>query len=609
MMLNILLPLLSEVAAHGFIGCRDDGDGRFNARIRAYHDNVVLHTRSQPDTQLAPEEHFRGLQWGDINIVHITDTHGWLAGHLSNQPEYAADWGDMVSFLEHIHQIAEKKDADLLVIETGDRHDGTGLSIGNGNRSQDVFAQLDDIDVLNIGNHELYSYEVADQEYKMIRPHYDAAYLASNVDIFENNEWIPAGRRFRILETKVLGYRVLTLGFIYDFKGNANGTRVTPAKEAIKQPWFLNVMNRTDYDLILLTGHIPVRGFDELDTYVDAIRKFHPNIPIQGLGGHTHVRDYRIFDSNAAALESGRYLETIGWASLSLTPNGTEFSRSYIDFSPENLAFHTNTSINATAEEVPFQTKKGLAVSQMIADIRKNLTLDNETAYVPQDYLTNWAPYPSNNSLFSLAADAHKTMKSVVGRDNEPRFILAHTGNYRYDLLKGPFSLDTKVQIDPYEDPFYYAKNLDIDLARKVLSHLNDDYSNIKKRSLLDRILTSTSATIPIPTAPNPTTVYVPPKYPATPFKKRTGYVTHDDAGSNGDDTPHNAYHTYDIPNAFQSEQNVNNSTEKVDLVFISYIKEDVTSYLKKQGWDGEVELYSEQTTGDLIESYIKNKN
>lgn len=602
-----VLYLVPWVVAHGFAGCRDDGDGRFNARIRSYHDNIVLHARSQPDTELAPEQNFRELPWGDINIVHLTDTHGWLAGHLFNQPEYAADWGDLISFLEHIHHIAEKQDVDLLVIDTGDRHDGTGLAMGNGNRSQDIFAQLEGLDVLNIGNHELYSYDVAQQEYDMIRPHYDAAYLSSNVDIFRNNEWIPAGRRFRIFETSVLGYRILALGLIYDFKGNANGTRVTPAKQVVKEHWFQSVMNRTDYDLILLTGHIPVRGFEEFDTYVDAIRQYHPNIPIQGLGGHSHVRDFRIFDSNAAALESGRYLETIGWASMKLGPNDTEFSRRYIDFSPTNLAFHTNTSINATAEETPFQTKKGLAVSQMIAETRANMTLDKETAYAPQDYLTNWAPYPSNSSLFSLAAEAHKQMKSVVGRDDNPRLILAHTGNYRYDLLKGPFTLDTKVEIDPYEDAFYYAKDIDIDLARNVLGHLNNDYSNIRKRSLLDRIMSSSSSVIPIPTAPTPTTVYVPKPYNAPAFQKRPGYVTHDDAGSDGDDTPHDAYTIYDIPNAFQSEQNVNNSTEKVDVVYISYIEKDVISYLKKQGWEGEPELYSKQTTGDLIESHLKN--
>lgn len=70
---------------------------------------------------------------------------------------------------------ADERGVDLLLVDTGDLHDGNGLSDAfppepptspwyryavNGHVSNQVFA-LADYDVLTIGNHELYNYSVA----------------------------------------------------------------------------------------------------------------------------------------------------------------------------------------------------------------------------------------------------------------------------------------------------------------------------------------------------------------------------------------------------------------------------------------------------------------
>lgn len=66
----------------------------------------------------------------------------------------------------------------------------------------------------------------------------------------------------------------------------------------------------------------------------NAVRAVHPTTPILILGGHTHIRDcgettiHHLgfdtqlmkgilvqFDGRSMALESGRYMETIGWMS------------------------------------------------------------------------------------------------------------------------------------------------------------------------------------------------------------------------------------------------------------------------------------------------------
>ena len=55
------------------------------------------------------------LEWGQLNIIHTTDTHGWLEGHLKEQ-NYGADWGDFSSFVTHMQHMAGNLAVDLLVI-------------------------------------------------------------------------------------------------------------------------------------------------------------------------------------------------------------------------------------------------------------------------------------------------------------------------------------------------------------------------------------------------------------------------------------------------------------------------------------------------------------
>lgn len=81
-----------------------------------------------------------------------TDTHGWLEGHIKEQ-NYGADWGDFVTFTRRMKQTAGNMGVDLLLIDTGDLHDGTGLSDAtklDGEKSMPIFDEVD-YDLLTIG--------------------------------------------------------------------------------------------------------------------------------------------------------------------------------------------------------------------------------------------------------------------------------------------------------------------------------------------------------------------------------------------------------------------------------------------------------------------------
>ena len=84
-------------------------------------DDVVLTRnvrRMQPDAQNTTTSPKAPLEWGQVNFLHTTDTHGWLEGHIKEQ-NYGADWGDYVSFSKHMKQKARKLGVDLLLVDTG----------------------------------------------------------------------------------------------------------------------------------------------------------------------------------------------------------------------------------------------------------------------------------------------------------------------------------------------------------------------------------------------------------------------------------------------------------------------------------------------------------
>lgn len=70
---------------------------------------------------------YRELEWGQLNIIHTTDTHGWLLGHQREEPSFSGDWGDLYSFVIRMKAEAKRRGVDLLVVDSGDRVDGNGL--------------------------------------------------------------------------------------------------------------------------------------------------------------------------------------------------------------------------------------------------------------------------------------------------------------------------------------------------------------------------------------------------------------------------------------------------------------------------------------------------
>ncbi|KAL4904237.1 hypothetical protein BDW74DRAFT_33426 [Aspergillus multicolor] len=547
---------------------------------------------SAPSPVPAP---LRELKWGQLNFLHTTDTHGWLAGHLS-EPSYSADWGDYVSFATRMREIAEADGRDLLLIDTGDRVEGNGLydsSDPKGVYTSEIIRHQP-IDVLSPGNHELYKKTTAEAELQTTVPNFHGHYLASNIDIYEpeTGELIALGPRSRKFTTKNQGVRVVAFGFLFDFTMNSNNTIVQPVEETVEETWFQQVLKDQEVDLFLVIGHVPLRS-KEYSAVFNAIRANHPDTPIQFFGGHLHIRDCHWYDPKAVGLASGRFMETIGFVSLDglsternqSRPESVTFERMYID---NNLfSFHHHTRL----VEAAFPTESGRNVSRLIQESRSALKLDEIYGCIPKTLWMSRTPYTATDSIYAWLQQA--VLPDMLGHESrrgKPAFAILNTGAIRFDLFEGQFTRDSAYMVSPFTSGFRYLKDVGYAQALQVLDLLNEQ----------PRILATPEAA----TGFLPWTLAPPEQsardYGVDPTKNREdsifdisadqspmssqlgtrydiipGYTTTDDLGTDGDDTIHSTIAFYDVPNCIGAlAPNGGFATlETVDLVYIDFIE------------------------------------
>lgn len=313
----------------------------------------------------------------------------------------------------------------------------------------------------------------------------------------------------------------MAFGFLFDFTGNTNLTRVIPAKNSTQQQWFKDAVNFTQpIDMFVVLGHNPVRGSGStLTTVHDAIRSLRPRTPITVFGGHTHIRDFAVYDNSSVALESGRYCETIGWLAVDglakrpyaplppgvpypsrpavksnsttaisaatstkaptygpptalpgIFPNpsaGLLYARRYLDWNRLTMVYHS------TFTNLTFDTTKGKDVTAEITQQRTALNLTKLYGCAPQTWCQSCAPFVSTGNIFSLVQKALAATVVNSTRSTVPRLIIINTGSIRFDLPEGPFTYDDSFIVSPFADAFQFIPNVPYSQAKTVLGTLN----------------------------------------------------------------------------------------------------------------------------------------
>ncbi|KAK7207687.1 calcineurin-like phosphoesterase [Myxozyma melibiosi] len=572
----------------------------------------------------------RDIEWGQINFISTTDTHGWLAGHLL-QASFAADWGDYASFIEHAREIADEKGVDLIVVDDGDQHDGNGLSDAtpvNGEVSQQIL-MMAPIDLMSIGNHELYKCEVTQQTYDLLAPHFDGRYLTSNVEIqLQNGSWVHIGQRSYRFTTKNQGINIMSFGFLFDFKLNCDNSRVSDVEQVVQQAWFQAAIREPGIDMFVVFGHFPIRFWPEMWAIHRAIRAVHKSIPIQYFGGHSHVRDFTVLDSRATALQAGRFLETVGWVSIDgIEPGASEdspdyakplkYNRRYLDFNPHSLSYHVNKTIG---ENGTFGTPLGKKISKIIDDYRVELNLTYPFGCVPRDYLLEKAKYPGPNSLLSLLEE--NVLMNLAGEDEvrneQPRLIFINSGSLRYDMYSGIFTIDSGYIVSPFDNKWKFIPSVPYPIAKKILARLNAlDYIFMELTTPISRTMLVRQSNLGDTFDINVMNAFISASASddlTHEDLKTTGYVTIDDFGMDGDDTPHKPYPIYYLPNAIATEDNYpadGSEPDSVDVIFLDFMKPFILNALLEidpstptEEWS--VLEYGGKSVKEMIKDYVR---
>jgi Calcineurin-like phosphoesterase len=569
------------------------------------------------------EAPLRELPWGQLNFLHTTDTHGWHAGHLQ-EPQYGADWGDYISFAQHMRAKADADGTDLLLVDTGDRVDGNGLydaSEPKGKFTRDIFARQD-IDIVTVGNHELYLANTSALEYDDLVPRFRGNYLASNLDyIRPDGRQVPMAQRYKKFTTKNQGIRIVAFGFVYDFHRNSNVTIVTDVEDVVKSDWFRDAISDRDVDLFVVAGHVWLDQLEYKLVY-ETIRKEQWDTPIQFFAGHAHRRGYKVFDKRAHAIASGRYFETVGFQSVSGLSTGKDaataasvsFGRRYID---NNLfSYYHHSGKNSST----FPTEAGEITTAQIAAAREHLGLNKTFGCTPRTLWTNRAPYPHQDSIFSWL-DSRVIPETAIdeGRADKPRILIGNTGVMRFDLFKGPFTRDTTYMLSPFPGVFRVIEDVPYEYADRVAEHLN------KQKQILGR---ADNGLQPPLYAQHPGIAespfeFVNPERSQTTFKDKDdlipGYTTKDDLGDDGDDTVHAPMQFYSVPKVFESRVNTTlkesdddddeRPVEKVDLVYLDYIEQFVLNALNFLGAsykEKDTRVYVDKSVNELITEWVE---
>ncbi|CAK1359421.1 unnamed protein product [Cercospora beticola] len=580
-------------------GCEDHdwtspltGGGVLDHALMSRHD---IEKRIQPSAEATLPQQIKDIHWGQINFLSTTDTHGWLAGHLLDE-NYSADYGDFADFVRKMKAKADVLGVDLLLIDSGDLHDGTGFgdaTTPNGKFTLPIFKQLP-YDLLSIGNHELYTTQIANDTYHNFAPNWGGRYLTSNVDIYDNGVQKPFADRYAYYQTK-MGIRIMSFAFIFNFTGNSNATVVTPVGTAVQQSWFKEQASRQDIDLFVISGHITLRQSTEWNLIYAAIRQYHPTTPIQIFGGHRHIRDAVAWDASAVGTAAGRYCETVGWTSIDGLPSnvtrakspqgsGTikitkasaipqlnftqpissnlSYTRQYLDFNRPTFEKHTAS----LGQE--FNTSYGQGISnQITSNISTLPQLTNLLGCAPDSYYQSRFPASSPNNLYTwLATTVFPAVVYAPDRNNTPRIIMTNTGGFRYDILKGPFTLDNAYQSNPYQNGWQYM-TAPWRVAKNILANMQTDAVYKRQASSGQTVYNSTTGLWTTP-----------------------GYYTSDDLGDDGDNTIHfdqGSYNSDHYVAANVSTLNITSDDTLVDVYVTSFFAAAAAKYLtgNTTGW------------------------
>lgn len=155
----------------------------------------------------------------------------------------------------------------------------------------------------------------------------------------------------------------------------------------------------------------------------------------------------------------------------------TRIARRYLDTNLVTYHYHSNKT------QADFLTPQAKRMKRELNYWSKQFNLTYAFGTAPQSYYLNRYPVTHHKSLINLYAE--KVFNSVLaasqrhvtaggkGGEMEPVFLF-NTGAARFDVFKGPFTVDDQLTVVPFENGLWYIHALDRSLVEKLLVWLNN---------------------------------------------------------------------------------------------------------------------------------------
>ncbi|KAJ7905761.1 5'-nucleotidase [Mycena olivaceomarginata] len=466
-------------------------------------------------------------------------------------------------------ELALKKDVDLLLVDSGDLHDGTGLSDGypaggvDAQQSNEFFRKLP-YDVLTIGSFPFLTFLLGHLQPKTRQPRANTldmhiilprtstavTTLSSNVNITIDGVSKPVGSRLSKFQDAQRPRSERHLAVLYDI------TRTNAANTTVQTVRFSRCIIKDEpRQSSSIAGHMPVsRDNCEWPLVFNAIRAVHPLTPILILGGHSHIRDCVQLDGRSMSLESGRYMEDC-WVD-ERGPPGAQGPWASAPQRARTIA-PPRTSPSVAVPHWPRQFlirhDVGRSITKGLEQLAKKFDLSFTYGTAPHDFMIRAAPFPSNNSLLSLMAEVMPIALTVNNtRASVPNIMITNSGSLRFDIYAGPFTKNDQLTASSFADSFLYIPNVPFSVANAVLPALNGAGADNRKR---DEGLRRSCG--------------------------RGGYVTTDACPGVGDDNPARAARVPRYPDFIASAAPAGIADDApIDLVFADFIETQLIGIL-----------------------------
>ncbi|KAG9119669.1 hypothetical protein FRC07_005200 [Ceratobasidium sp. 392] len=450
------------------------------------------------------------LTWGDVNVFHTTDIHGWILGHpkpVFPELNWSGTFGDFYSFMHHMRKKAEDEKKDLLLVDAGDRRVGHGLTdrlipgTVNGQLVVEMY-QVIGYDAVTPGNHDIDDPAVVEWVKKDLSKQWGDRFITSNIRQNTTTNYEPqrdprpfygASHRYWTTEhtkRKILAYGVTTSGTrVQKSKGGHGLLDIIPLWTMVKQDWFLKSLEN-DVDVFIVVGHMDPEKPCNDDGWIhiyNAIREKHPLTPIMMFAGHTHKRACTRFTSapihfkRSMLLQSGQYFDTVGWMSTSLDGNkppgaDLKMTRRYLDNNVVTYKFHTGKE-----NDEEFHIPVGIAMTDRVYGIERAEGLSQLYGFLPGDYFLDrktWDP-SDKQSMFNLYLDAAQSV--LIDKSHSKNWLFfSNWGIVRGDLYRGEFTLGDLYSVSPNDPKHFLTVKVKRSVADQVVSTLQQRPSKSK---------------------------------------------------------------------------------------------------------------------------------